>query len=164
MSIAQRLAAARYTEIEVGGGWWKLQRPSAADVARQGVATLGVMPQEATAAAASQDSDQALPVAGVQALLRKVSPEGVARICQEQDGIVCAAVVAAADPAPGGGPGPWEQLRLVLAGRKDNPAKGVLSITALPHPVRLRLYEAAMALASDGGQAEETAASFRDPA
>ena len=150
MSILHAIKNASIDEVEAAGLFWRVRRICSADMAKAGVAFLQV--------ATPQTDDDQTP----EEVMKRVSPKQAGEMASLQEATVCAGTIAVGDGEK------WDDLKLVIDQKKEDPDKGILWVGGLPAGVVDVLFTRIMSLSTDGEEAAERLASFpkksRDPA
>lgn len=147
--IAEALHHAAMTEVDVGGLRWRLGVVSSADLIRQGVALLALLPSRV------EGEDPAIAEEARRAMAGNV--EAAVRMGSMQDAMVCAAVRECSADAGA----TWERIEFVIEAARESVPDGRVWVATLPMPVRQQLYQAAMTHNGDGGRVAASLATFR---
>jgi hypothetical protein len=143
MSILHAIKNASIDEVEAAGLFWRVRRICSADLAKAGVAFLAV--------ASPDDSKEQ----SAEEVMNRISPKQAGEMATLQEATVCAGTIAVGDGEK------WDELKLVIDQKKENPDKGVLWVGGLPAGVVDVLFTRIMSLSTDGEEAAERLASFR---
>ena len=143
MSILHAIKNASIDEVEAAGLFWRVRRICSADMAKAGVAFLQV--------ATPQTDDEQTP----EEVMNRISPKQAGEMATLQEATVCAGTIAVGDGEK------WDDLKLVIDQKKEDPDKGVLWVGGLPAGVVDVLFSRIMSLSTDGEEAAERLASFR---
>lgn len=143
MSILHAIKNASIDEVEAAGLFWRVRRICSADMAKAGVAFLQVATPQA-------DDDQT-----PEEVMKRVSPKQAGEMATLQEATVCAGTIAVGDGEN------WDDLKLVIDQKKEDPDKGILWVGGLPAGVVDVLFTRIMSLSTDGEEAAERLASFR---
>ena len=144
MSILHAIKNASIDEVEAAGLHWRVRRICSADLAKAGVAFLAV-------ASPDTDADQT-----AEEVMNRISPKQAGEMATLQEATVCAGTIAVGDGEN------WDDLKLVLDQKKEDADKGVLWVGGLPAGVVDVLFGRIMSLSTDGEEAAERLASFRE--
>ena len=143
MSILHAIKNASIDEVEAAGLFWRVRRICSADMAKAGVAFLQV--------ATPQTEDDQTP----EEVMKRVSPKQAGEMASLQEATVCAGTIAVGDGEK------WDDLKLVIDQKREDPDKGILWVGGLPAGVVDVLFTRIMSLSTDGEEAAERLASFR---
>ncbi len=144
MSILHAIKNASIDEVEAAGLFWRVRRICSADMAKAGVAFLQV--------ATPQTDDDQTP----EEVMKRVTPKQAGEMATLQEATVCAGTIAVGDGEK------WDDLKLVIDQKREDPDKGVLWVGGLPAGVVDVLFTRIMSLSTDGEEAAERLASFRE--
>ena len=143
MSILHAIKNASIDEVEAAGLHWRVRRICSADLAKAGVAFLAV---------ASPDDNKEQ---SAEEVMNRISPKQAGEMATLQEATVCAGTIAVGDGEQ------WDDLKLVIDQKKEDPDNGVLWVGGLPAGVVDVLFARIMSLSTDGEEAAERLASFR---
>ncbi len=143
MSILHAIKNASIDEVEAAGLHWRVRRICSADLAKAGVAFLAV---------ASPDDNKEQ---SAEEVMNRISPKQAGEMATLQEATVCAGTIAVGDGEQ------WDDLKLVMDQKKEDPDKGLLWVGGLPAGVVDVLFARIMSLSTDGEEAAERLASFR---
>ena len=143
MSILHAIKNASIDEVEAAGLHWRVRRICSADLAKAGVAFLAV---------ASPDDNKEQ---SAEEVMNRISPKQAGEMATLQEATVCAGTIAVGDGDQ------WDDLKLVMDQKKEDPDKGLLWVGGLPAGVVDVLFARIMSLSTDGEEAAERLASFR---
>ena len=143
MSILHAIKNASIDEVEAAGLFFRVRRICSADLAKAGVAFLAV---------ASPDDNKEQSAEDV---MNRISPKQAGEMATLQEATVCAGTIAVGDGEQ------WDDLKLVMDQKKEDPDKGLLWVGGLPAGVVDVLFARIMSLSTDGDEAAERLASFR---
>ena len=87
--------------------------------------------------------------------MNRISPKQAGEMATLQEATVCAGTIAVGDGEQ------WDDLKLVMDQKKEDPDKGLLWVGGLPAGVVDVLFARIMSLSTDGDEAAERLASFR---
>ena len=144
MSILHAIKNASIDEVEAAGLHWRVRRICSADLAKAGVAFLAV---------ATPDTEQEQ---SAEEIMNRISPKQAGEMATLQEATVCAGTIAVGDGEK------WDDLRLVIDQKKEDVDKGVLWVGGLPAGVVEVLFARIMSLSTEGEEAAERLASFRE--
>lgn len=143
MSILHAIKNASIDEVEAAGLFWRVRRICSADLAKAGVAFLAV--------ATPDTQEEQSP----EEVMKRVSPKQAGEMATLQEATVCAGTIAVGDGEQ------WDDLKLVIDQKKEDPDGGILWVGGLPAGVVDVLFSRIMSLSTDGEEAAERLASFR---
>ena len=143
MSILHAIKNASIDEVEAAGLVFRVRRICSADLAKAGVAFLAV---------ASPDDNKEQ---SAEEVMNRISPKQAGEMATLQEATVCAGTIAVGDGEQ------WDDLKLVMDQKKEDPDKGLLWVGGLPAGVVDVLFARIMSLSTDGDEAAERLASFR---
>ena len=143
MSILHAIKNASIDEVEAAGLFWRVRRICSADLAKAGVAFLAV--------ATPDTQEEQSP----EEVMKRVSPKQAGEMATLQEATVCAGTIAVGDGEK------WDDLKLVIDQKKEDPDGGILWVGGLPAGVVDVLFSRIMSLSTDGEEAAERLASFR---
>jgi hypothetical protein len=143
MSILHAIKNASIDEVEAAGLFFRVRRICSADLAKAGVAFLAV---------ASPDDNKEQ---SAEEVMNRISPKQAGEMATLQEATVCAGTIAVGDGEQ------WDDLKLVMDQKKEDPDKGLLWVGGLPAGVVDVLFARIMSLSTDGEEAAERLASFR---
>ena len=143
MSILHAIKNASIDEVEAAGLVFRVRRICSADLAKAGVAFLAV---------ASPDDNKEQ---SAEEVMNRISPKQAGEMATLQEATVCAGTIAVGDGEQ------WDDLKLVMDQKKEDPDKGLLWVGGLPAGVVDVLFARIMSLSTDGEEAAERLASFR---
>ena len=143
MSILHAIKTASIDEVEAAGLFFRVRRICSADLAKAGVAFLAV---------ASPDDNKEQ---SAEEVMNRISPKQAGEMATLQEATVCAGTIAVGDGEQ------WDDLKLVMDQKKEDPDKGLLWVGGLPAGVVDVLFARIMSLSTDGDEAAERLASFR---
>ena len=143
MSILHAIKNAAIDEVEAAGLFFRVRRICSADLAKAGVAFLAV---------ASPDDNKEQ---SAEEVMNRISPKQAGEMATLQEATVCAGTIAVGDGEQ------WDDLKLVMDQKKEDPDKGLLWVGGLPAGVVDVLFARIMSLSTDGEEAAERLASFR---
>lgn len=143
MSILHAIKNASIDEVEAAGLFFRVRRICSADLAKAGVAFLAV---------ASPDDNKEQ---SAEEVMNRISPKQAGEMATLQEATVCAGTIAVGDGEQ------WDDLKLVMDQKKEDPDKGLLWVGGLPAGVVDVLFARIMSLSTDGDEAAERLASFR---
>ena len=143
MSILHAIKNASIDEVEAAGLLFRVRRICSADLAKAGVAFLAV---------ASPDDNKEQ---SAEEVMNRISPKQAGEMATLQEATVCAGTIAVGDGEQ------WDDLKLVMDQKKEDPDKGLLWVGGLPAGVVDVLFARIMSLSTDGEEAAERLASFR---
>lgn len=146
--ILQALADTNSSEIEAAGFALRVRKIRSSDLAEVGVAALAAIPN----AVPNGEAEETEPD------LSSVDPKTAKRLAEHQEQIVCAALLAIGDPASG----EWDDCKVVLDPARENPERGIVWVGSLPQGVITAVFNEAMRLATDDGEAVRRLANFRE--
>jgi hypothetical protein len=144
MSILHAIKNASIDEVEAAGLFFRVRRICSADLAKAGVAFLAV---------ASPDDNKEQ---SAEEVMNRISPKQAGEMATLQEATVCAGTIAVGDGEQ------WDDLKLVMDQKKEDPDKGLLWVGGLPAGVVDVLFARIMSLSTDGEEAAERLASFRE--
>ena len=144
MSILHAIKNASIDEVEAAGLFWRVRRICSADMAKAGVAFLQV--------ATPQTDDDQTP----EEVMKRVTPKQAGEMATLQEATVCAGTIAVGDGEK------WDDLKLVIDQKREDPDKGVLWVGGLPAGVVDVLFTRIMSLSTDGEEAAARLSSFRE--
>ena len=143
MSILHAIKNASIDEVEAAGLFFRVRRICSADLAKAGVAFLAV---------ASPDDNKEQ---SAEEVMNRISPKQAGEMATLQEATVCAGTIAVGDGEQ------WDDLKLVMDQKKEDPDKGLLWVGGLPAGVVDVLFARIMSLSTDGDEAAERLVSFR---
>ena len=143
MSILHAIKNASIDEVEAAGLFFRVRRICSADLAKAGVAFLAV---------ASPDDNKEQ---SAEEVMNRISPKQAGEMATLQEATVCAGTIAVGDGEQ------WDDLKLVMDQKKEDPDAGLLWVGGLPAGVVDVLFARIMSLSTDGEEAAERLASFR---
>ena len=144
MSILHAIKNASIDEVEAAGLFWRVRRICSADMAKAGGAFLQV--------ATPQTDDDQTP----EEVMKRVTPKQAGEMATLQEATVCAGTIAVGDGEK------WDDLKLVIDQKREDPDKGVLWVGGLPAGVVDVLFTRIMSLSTDGEEAAARLSSFRE--
>lgn len=146
-TILRAISESTTDEVEAAGLVWRVRRISSADLARVGFAALAMAAPAEGEAGTMADED----------IMKRITPKQASDMASLQE-----ATVAAGCSAVGDGEGAWDDLKLVIDQSRHDPDKGVLWVGSLPPGVVDKLFARIMQLSTDGEEAAQRLASFRE--
>lgn len=148
MRILKAISDSATNEIESNGFMLRVKRVRSSDLAEVGVAALAMVPTLDGKASKKKNAAQ------------NITPDQAKKLAKYQEAVCCAALVAIGDPSNG----EWNDVKMVMDEKREDPAAGVLWIGSLPSGIVSSCFQESMRLSTDEGDAAELLGRFRRPA